>query len=543
MSFVKILYGGIDAFYPQPVPIVAVEESNIYYGEQWAKEEVFSLEGNLTGCDFPTIVAAQSGLVANFRSNFQTLKIWEQDDPLPSGLIYQKDLVYVDSITFPASTWRGVLPYSIKLRSYPSGYFSGAFGILNPTEVWSFQEGQDRSATVTHSLSCRALNTTSGPQNNSLSNAINWATAKRGTASIVTPQFIANVYSGNFCLTTTAEEMNRINGTYSVVDTYRTDLTRSGYGILRYAGTVTSGDTAIDVRIEGSVQGCNTDIASVRQVFQGFNVTGAALKTYNNVFNLNDLNPIPLSNTIEELPYDARLTFSYDFDTNNLPTTYLDYTVSLSSGDNITVAVEGEVISRGGDIKTKLAAKKAFASGLNLYQTVLPFYNTFYPYAATAPLNPRPISSGINISEYQGTLSVNAQFTNQDQVSSLLDSFDYTIEFTPSVTKVDFKQTVNGLGAVSMTSLGYANRAALFVKGTSRINPSVAITDGLNAIRDKAQTLFSTYGRTTNAIIERNTTNADRTDQRLVSFEFGWSFDSPNVVATSPFTQVATLAL
>lgn len=543
MSFVKILYNGIDAFFPQPVPIVGMEESNIYYGEQWAKEEVMTLEGQLTGCDFATIVSAQSGLVANFRSNFQSLKIWEQDGALPSGLIFQKDLVYVDSINFPASTWRGVLPYSIKLRSYPSGYFSGAFGILNPVETWSFQEQQDRSATVTHTISCRALNTSAGAVNNSLDNAINWVTAKRGTASIVTPALIQNVYSGNFCLTTTAEETNRFNGTYSITDTYRTDQTRSGYGILRYQGTVSSGDNAIDVRVEGSVQGCNTDIVSVRQVFKAFNPTGAALKLYSNAFNQTDLNPTPLSNSVEELPYDARINFSYDFDTNNLPTTYLDYTVSLTSGDAIGVSIEGEVISRGGDIKTKLAAKKAFASGLNLYQTVIPFYNTFYPYAATAPLNPRPISSGINISEYQGTLSVNAEFTNQDQVSTLLDSFDYTLQFVPSITKVDFKQTLNGLGAVSMVNLNVVNRAAFLVHGNARINVSASITDGLNAIRDKAQSLFATYGRGTNAIIDRNTTNSDRTDQRLVSFDFAWSFDSPNTVALTPFTTVNTLAL
>lgn len=543
MSFVKFIYNGIDAFFPQPVPFITAEYPGIYYGEYWAKEEVFTLNGLLTGCDFATIVAAQSGLVNNFRTNFQSFQIWEQDNPLPSGLIYQKDLVYIDSINFPESNWRGAMPYSIKLRCYPSGFFSGAYGILNPSDTWSFQEQQDRSAIVTHTISCRALNTSAGNSSNSLVNAINWATAKRNTASILSPLFIQNVFSGNFCLVTTAEQINRIDGTYSITDTYRTDLTRSGYGVLRYQGTVTSGDNAIDVQLEGSIQGCNTDIASVRTVFQAFNITGAALKIYNDIFNLNDLNPVPLSNTIEELPYDARLNFSYHFDTSNLPITYFDYTVSLTSGDNIVVTIDGEVVSRGGDIKNKIAAKKTFVSGLNLYQMVVPFYNTFYPYYATSPLNPRPISSGISISEYQGTVSVNAQFTNQEQISSCLDTFNYIIAFSPAVGKIDFKQTVGGLGAVSMVDLGYANRAVLFVKGDARINPSCSITDGLNQIRDKAQLIFDVYGKQASAIIERNTTNADRTDQRLVSFEFGWSFDSANTVSITPFTGVNTLSL
>lgn len=543
MSFVKIIYNGKDAFFPQPVPFVALEDSNIYYGEQWAKEEVLTLEGQLTGCDFATIVAAQSGLVNNFRSNFQTFQIWEQDGAAPSGLIFQKPLVYVDSISFPAATWRGALPYSIKLRSYPSGYFSGAFGILNPAETWSFQEQNDRSAVITHALSCRALNTTAGSNNNSLANAINWATAKRGTSSIVTPAFIQNVYSGNFCLTTTVEEVNRFNGTYSITDTYRTDQTRSGYGVLRYQGTVSSGDDSINVHLEGSVQGCNTDIASVRQVFQAFNPTGAALQVYSNTFSQTDLNPIPLTNSVEELPYDARINFTYEFDTNNLPTTYFDYTVALTSGDTIGVSIDGEIVSRGGDIKAKIAAKKAFVSTLNLYQIALPYYNAFYPYAPLAPLNPVPVSSGIAISEYQGTVSVNAEFNNQEQVSSCLDAFDYGLDFVPSLTKIDFKQTLNGLGNVSMVNLGLVNRAALTVKGTARINVNCAIIDGINAIRDKAQNLFSTYGRTASATLDRNTTNSDRTDQRLVSFDFAWSFDSPNTVSLTPFTTVNTLAL
>ena len=272
-------------------------------------------------------------------------------------------------------------------------------------------------------------------------------------------------------------------------------------------------------------------------------MTGAALKIYSEALGLTDLNPIPLSNSIEELPYDARINFSYDFDTNNLPTTYFDYTVSLTSGDTIGVSIEGDIVSRGGDTKSKLAAKLAFVSGLDLYQISVPFYNTFYPYAAQAPLNPRPVSSGINVSTYQGTVSVNAQFTNQEQVSSILDSFDYELGFIPSVEKIDFRQTLNGQGAVSMVDLGYANRAGLSVRGTARINPLASITDGLNAIKDKAQTLFDTYGIANGAIIEKDTTNSDRTDQRLVSFEFAWSFYSSNVVALNPFTSVNTLAL
>ena len=67
---IKIIYNNVDAFSPQPTPFVGLNESNIYYGEFWSKEEALNLEGQLTGCTFEEIVTAQQNLVEKFKKNY-----------------------------------------------------------------------------------------------------------------------------------------------------------------------------------------------------------------------------------------------------------------------------------------------------------------------------------------------------------------------------------------------------------------------------------------------------------------------------------------
>lgn len=536
MTGVSIFYDGKDAFYPQPTPFVSVDENNVYYGELWAKEEVLTLQGQLTGCTYDHIVAAQFALRDAFHKSYQTLEIHQQDSGY-SGVVFQKELSQIESITFPASRWIGVMPYSIRIKCYPSGYYSGAIGILDPKETWAYQEQENHVAQVVHTISCRGVNTSS-LANNALNNAINWASTKRGTDDIVTPEFIEYVTPQNFCLQTSQETVDRFNGTYSIADTYTNDLARAGYGVIRYNATLDSGVNAITVSLQGTVKGCDRNINAVRDAFTGFSPSGAALFLYSGIFQRTDLNPIPLSQSIDEDPYNAQLAFSYVYDNQSVPETYFDYSVSVASGSAIGVTINGEVITRGGDVKSKIAKNKAFAGGLNLYQIAVPFYNSFYPNSAQFPLNPRPLTSGIAVSESLGTVAVNAEFGNATVYSTLLDHFDFTLDFQPSVERFDFQPCLDGQGLYSLVDLGYVNRAALSIKGTAVINIGATIPAGLDAVQNVCEGLFGQYGRTTNVTLDRNILNTDRTDKRAVSFDFSWSFDSPNQVSVAPFVAI-----
>lgn len=540
MDKVSILYDGIDPFYPQPTPFVGKGIENIYYGELWAKQENLTLEGQISGCAFDDIVSEQQRITNNFKKNYQTLEIWQEEGGV-SGRIFQKDLCEINSISFPQDRWIGVLPYTIEINCYPSGYFSGAYGVLEPVDSWQLQENENYTLNATHTISCRGLNTSSSI-NNALENAKNWVLTKRNFNSYQVPAFIENASTGNFCLLTTEETIDRFNGVYGIIDSYSSDLLRTGYGILRYTTSFESGENAISVQLNGEINGCGQNIESLRQVFSGLNKFATAQISYNKIFNRNDLNPNPLIYSVSEDVPNNTISFNYSFNNDNSPEVAFDYNVSLTSGQLIGAAIQGNIIVRGGTRVQKLEKAKAYVSGLNLYNLTTEFYNEFYPYANLYPLNTKAITSGITINEFQGTVGVNAEFNNKIQTPSGLEKFDYTLDFAPSIYVLDSKSRVNGSGIYSIVDLNFYTRGALTVNGNAVISSDNTFNSGLDTIKKESFNLFSQYGTNLNPILEVISENTNRKDKKQISFNYGWSFDTNNQVFTAPnYSGVETL--
>ncbi|MFA6609189.1 MAG: hypothetical protein WCT07_04770 [Candidatus Paceibacterota bacterium] len=527
-DLVKIVYNGADAFSPQPTPFIGVDNQTIYAGERWGVADAVTLQGQLTGCSFAAIVDAQTTLLSRFNKSFQTLEIWQQTG-LVSGLIYQKPFVEVQSVSFPETKMFGVLPYTVNLTCYPSGLFSGVYGVLDPQDTWSFAEQQNATLDATHTISCRGFNTSSA-DTNALTNARDWAFGRTGTTSMVSPIMISGVSAENFCLLTQVENIDRFNGTYSLVENYTNDLARSGYGVIRYATTVESGNNAITVNLNGSAEGCQRNITGLRAAFNNINKTAIATNTYQSVFDRTDLNPIPLAQSFSEDPFTTRIDFSYTFDNNNQPEVLFDYTVSLSVGTNgfITASIQGTVSARGGDVASKLARTTAYANTINLYNLVLPFY---YPFDASssAPLNYVATTQGKGINQSNGTVDLNATYTNETKQSSVLDRFEYTLDFIPALAQVDAQPKLDGLGQYSVTNLNFARRGSLSINGTAITNRAIAASAGESAVRGACQSLFSQYGSFAYVSLDRNVLTTSRLDDRVLSFDFSWSF-GPGVI-------------
>jgi hypothetical protein len=535
---VTIVYNGVDAFNPQPTPFIGLSESNIYEGELWGRAETMTLQGQLTGCSFAAITSAQNTLLSRFNQSFQSLEVWQTEGGV-SGKVFQKDLVEVNSVQFDQSRWFGVLPYSINLTCYPSGLFSGAFGILNPQDSWAFVEQENATLAVTHTISCQPFNTSSGPSN-ALDNARNWALARTGINSTVYPIMISGVSPANFCLLTQAESIDRFNGTYSVVESYTNDLARTGYGVIRYSTDIQSGNNLISVNLNGVAQGCGRNITGLRAAFANIDKVAIAVKQYQGAFNRTDLNPIPLSQSFSEDPFATEISFAYAFDNSNLPSVWFDYTVDCNVGTNgfIVSSIAGTVYARGGDVASKLARTQAYAATVNLYNLVLPFYNAFDP-SSTAPLNPVPVSNGQSNNETDGTVQLNATFNNRAATVSALDQFNASIQITPSLAQMDAKPVLNGQGNYSIVNLNFGSRASIVINGTAITNISASAAAGDAAVRAAAYALFVQYGRTTSATLDKDEVTFSRTDQRVVSFNFVWSFGPTNIVGPTTVTTLA----
>lgn len=526
-NVVKILYDGKDAFYPLPTPFVGVGYDSIYYGEKWVQQENITLNGQITGCSFEKIVSGYNQIVQNFKKNYQDLEIW-QIEGATSGRVFLKQFVEVNSISIPDSRWLDVMPYTIELSCYPSGYFSGVFGVLDPSDSWSYSEQQNATMQVTHNIGCRPINTSKNA-NNALDNARTWAFSRSGTASSVAPIFISGISVNNFFLISQEENIDRFNGNYSLVENYSNDLARSGYGTIRYATTIESGNNLITISLDGVAEGGDKNISGLRTAFSRINKTAIAAKQYKDIFNMSDLNPIPLTQSFSEDPFETRINFNYSYNNDNTPPLSFDYTVGLETAlnGNITANIDGTIRARGGVLSDKLSRSLVYADTINLYNLILPFYNNFDISASLAPLNPVPLTSGKSINQSNGTVALNATFNNKQKVSTILDEFNFVMNFQPSVVKVDSQPVLDGQFIYSAVDLGYANRASLTINGNARVGAEYSSAAGENAIKQACYLLFAQYGRGAAATLDQNNVSFNRVDNKLASFSFSWSFDSP----------------
>ena len=436
----------------------------------------------------------------------------------------------IESISFPQDRYVGVLPYQINLKYYPSGLFSGVYGILSPSDTWSFKEQSNEILDITHIISCQPFNTSSGPSN-ALDNARNWAFGRTGISTTVYPILISGVSPSNFSLLTQQETIDRFNGTYSLTENYTNDLARAGYGTVRYSTTIESGSNLITVSLNGTAQGNNRNITGIRAVFANLDKTAIAATAYRQAFGMTDLNPTPVTRSFNEDPFTAKIDFSYSFDNSNLPNVLFDYTVGCSVGTNgsITATIQGAIRARGGDLASRLVRCQAYAATIDLYSLVLPFYNNFDA-SSIAPLNPIPLTNAQTNNQTEGTVQLNATFNNHEKVSPLLDKFEYSLDFAPSLAQVDAKPILNGLGNWSVVNLNFASRATLSIDGTAIINRDVSADAGAAAIRQIAFNLFSKYGNYSNAALEKDIVTVSRTDNRVASFGFTWTFGPTNIV-------------
>lgn len=534
---IKIFYNEIDAFSPYPTPLVSLDSESIYYGEKWGERDALTLNGQITGCSFESVLSGYNLIKSRFSRSYKPFSITQDNKN-----IYYSPVAEITDFNIGAQNFLGVLNYNVNLNCYPQGSFSGVYGVLNPSDEWSISEESDYRGSVVRRISCQGFNTSS-TISNALDNAKNWVLSKTGVGSFIQPALLGQISEENLCLLKREEQIDRFNASYSITDTYTTDLTRSGYGVLRYTTEIDSGNSLISVALNGSVEGCGQNLSGARQVFKGLDKYATALYSYNNIFGKKDLNPIPLSFSVNEDELESKIDFSYQFDNDPNPETYFDYTVTLSSGDSISVSLGGDIISRGGSTKSKLEKSLLYASQIKPFEIANEFYKKFYPNFSLAPLNSNLITSAKQVNERNGNVRVSFEFGNSVFLNGF-ESIDYNISISPQLRKFDSQIKIGGSGIYSVVDLGYSNRASLSLRGNAVALTTTPINIADRSIRNFANTIFQAYGNNLNTVFLNKEVNFSRFDKRIVDFNFSWSFDSnEEVILGENYSEIDTLKI
>lgn len=207
-----------------PTPLVNYSYQPIAFGYVYGYNTDITLEGIITGISGH--VYAISGLTGIFAKQFSILKVENEDH---SG-IYTWNNVTINNISLEQSQYikGSFVKYVIKCSSYdiPSG-------VIDPSNEYSFTQNEDGTVNVNHKISARGVRNNIG----AFQNAINFVKLFTGKDPFnhCAPYFVP---SGSGVLLSLSENINRIEGSYSITEVYKYNT-----GLIAEALHVTSLDT------------------------------------------------------------------------------------------------------------------------------------------------------------------------------------------------------------------------------------------------------------------------------------------------------------
>ena len=496
--------------FKEPIPLVSKNEEIINYGDRWGQITKISLQGQLTGVcpnDFYQLISGQNNLISGFSRDFKPFTISEN-----GKTIFTSDTCTVRSINFDQSKYVKMLNYTIELDCYERDLFTQSFGVLDPVNEYTFTENEDQSLTINHNVSAKGINTSTF---SAMDNARNYVYALTGYNPSIIP---ININNSNYTplLRSYTENINRLNGTYGIQESYIVDISNNPYissqYFTRYTTTINKSiNTDFDsISIQGSIQGAKrTPFSGIRYYASGLNLFNICANDFGSSTQLNNI-PISLSfdenqaaNTINfNATYDTNIIYDEDFD-YVVPNSYFDANTDISK-DTITsitsVSISGPIVTRGGNLKQKYESAKALITEIISAYGNIPSYlhvqaNTAYSKVRSIMnipsaiiLNPNFRSFSITDNPEKGEISLSATFDDKDQVidGNDIKSNTFEVSYEPKIDLFRPRPTYNINGFYVVYELGEAKKLA-----TANINSTTEFKKNTTTDNAKANALVA----------------------------------------------------
>jgi len=437
----QILYNGANPFAGlSPMPLVGKSDGMVRFHDRWAVKSNLTLAGSITGiCTnaFSDLISKQQQLIRNFSEDFKSLTILEG-----GTTIYTAPYVTIDSINFDSNQYVKLLPYTINLSCYQSNIFSGVYGISEPTNQISWSEAEDGTVTINRSIGAKGFNTSSTNRtNNALTNAKSWVQAITGyNSSFFAESLPAFITSPQVtpCIKEVRENVDRLAATYSVEETYRYDpKSRLAY-MLKYSTEFGYDDNEgiFEASINGTIEGCpSSPISDIRTAYRNlnlYNITNYEFRK--NYVDAPNLNPEFLTESVNENQSKKIIEFSKSWDSDPRGLVLFEYSITSEYNyleDIRTISLQGTISARNSQ-KVRWERVKEYYSNLNIYNIAQDFYySRGYPYN----LVKFPASYTATENMFEGTISIDASYTDKINPPDGFDDADYSITIKPSINQ------------------------------------------------------------------------------------------------------------
>jgi hypothetical protein len=355
--------------------------------------------------------------------------------------VYENSGIIVQSISFEESPYSNLINYSIELNS---SQLSG--NVINPTNEYNFTENEDKTVSLSHSISARGINTSKNPnKSNAMDNAIAFVKSNTGLANIPTVKFISGLTYRPFYMQNFSESIDRLNGVYSIQENYNTKTINSNLpGVLSYTCDITSGadSNVVQINLRGDYKGPKDgDIANLRNT-----LVISELFLYSGYYN-----PTPIQYNITENSGENLISFDYTFDNIDLPNPYFKYDANITKDELqqiYNIQVRGDVIARGsapyryylstGNLVNLTGGFMKVASG------ILTGFKNFNSDTSTSNL--RLLNISIDKNPNDSTVSANASYDDKYMPTGDFINANYSVSVEAPLWYMNNQPTCNVKG-------------------------------------------------------------------------------------------------
>lgn len=484
----SITYGSYS--FPEPIPLFSEEDEAVKLGGLLDHSSIrVNIVGFLTGSDLSGLDLQKMQMVSGFLNEYQDLTITIENEAKTCPC------AFIESIDFNESDSTTVLPYSLTALYYSGETFSEYFGVTDPRNSWSYEEGDNKIITATHTVSAKGLKVGS---KDPFDNAREFVSGK----VINGFENIALFNSGdNAFLTSRTENVDRKENIYGVTEVYsysagdrdNSDKSYSDSGVLNLSTSISFSDNSeLSISVNGSLQG-SMDANTGSQVGllstgnftpeQATEVaTNALVNSYSDyesgVYSFVQKGPTAFNYNLNTGANLLNFSFAFadpdkvDLINDNVLHSYVS-SISLSKDASVSsVAVQGNLkylgslfIDSTGEFESNArfqAVDTAFGqvdqraiavSALEKFSGVATGYEINSSY-----VNEEPIDFSISKNPVENTISYNYNYSNQvDFSSGDLKNLSLNISDRRPLAINNVQETISGFGVSQVISRSLGN--------------------------------------------------------------------------------------
>ena len=515
---------------------------------RWCRRESINLKGEITACGDSTIKEKREVILDAFNEDFHTLEIEGLED-IP--------LIRVMGVTVgPQEGANQVVSYSIDLEAYPEDSFAQKYRVLDPSDNVEISENANATASITHSVGCRGINTAPhGDASNALSNAKTFVEEKINSGCLRGNLIQSKDPNWGKYLVNVNEDINRINGYYSLSKSYTSDLTRKQGGeiVVRHTKSIQESwgnNTRIvhSGKIDGGRLG---SLDEVRKAYKALRLTfdDPPVKE-----------PFLISEEINEDDQNNSLSFTITLEKGR-PEVIDDYSISVSEdsgGSLVKISIQG-TISATGPLACRLkkvrkyfcGAEDCVPSAININGRYALFCADYYAvYLQENQINNLPANVifcddalAVSVTEDRGAATIQYSMQFDNRITHGHHRATHTMNFKPSIQHIVSKELnrptfcVNqncggndegGLNSFDLLWMGFRDRAEFGIQGQIEVYDA----NGGVSMEALANSKFRTYCNVTeDDLLSQKSESLDK--DLNASYDYKWGFHATNSMANT----------